>query len=276
MAYSCAVLGREVAPAAVVASRFHLVVRDRDAVCLPLLGGVGNRHGIRPTNAVANGFGGQHSSPGRAAVSRRAALGKFADELDFGSNFLQAVRATSPLTDPITTVQQDAIRRWAAANVATLLYDQTANASTSSPAQFGVGPEVQFTTSSGGSSLLGPTIAPGNPPVYIPQLQLNSGNSINGDIVAGTYGTNANFPAAANSKPDSTRDRRLPTERFLLAFVRLAFDIAKRHGISRADAPGGAGKFRRSRAGCELRRRLASLYFRTRDADGQDEPPSAV
>ena len=116
-------------------------------------------------------------------------------------NFLQAVGASSPLADPITPAQQDAIRRWAAANVATLLYNQVANSTASDPAQYGVGPEVQFTASSGGSSLIGPTIAPGDPPVYVPQLQLNSGNAINGDMVAGTYGTNASFPAQQTTSP---------------------------------------------------------------------------
>src|SRR5271155_4652603 len=37
-------------------------------------------------------------------------------------SFLQSDGATGGLTDPITSAQQDAIRRWAAANVSTLLF----------------------------------------------------------------------------------------------------------------------------------------------------------
>ena len=107
--------------------------------------------------------------------------------------FLQAVGATGGLTDPITPPQQDAIRRWAAANVSTLLYNQPANPNDPDPAQYGVGPEVQMTASSAGNSF-GPVIASGNPPVYQPQLQTNPGNGIEGDIVAGTYGDNSGFP----------------------------------------------------------------------------------
>ena len=43
------------------------------------------------------------------------------------SEFSPGRRGRRGMSDPITPQQQDAIRRWAAANVSTLLYNQPAN-----------------------------------------------------------------------------------------------------------------------------------------------------
>jgi hypothetical protein len=104
-------------------------------------------------------------------------------------SFLQAVGANSEasLVDPINATQQDAIRRWAAANMISLMTTSEAS-DTADPANYGFGPEVQFTPTTAGGGLAGPLVAPRQPPVYQPQLQTNSGNAANGDIVSGFYG----------------------------------------------------------------------------------------
>jgi len=104
-------------------------------------------------------------------------------------SFLQAIGANSAsgLVDPIDATQQDAIRRWAAANMISLMTASNAD-DTADPANYGFGPQVQFTATTAGGGLAGPLVAPGQPPVYQPQLQTNSGNATNGDIVSGSYG----------------------------------------------------------------------------------------
>jgi hypothetical protein len=123
-------------------------------------------------------------------------------------NFLQlvGVNSAASLVDPINPTQQDSIRRWAAANVVSLLMP-SANSTAADPAIYGVGPELQFTATTSGGAAAGPLLTPGQPPVYQPQLQYNSGNAKGGDIVAGTYGPDQ----SAVEQSDYTRNDYSPT-----------------------------------------------------------------
>ncbi len=56
------------------------------------------------------------------------------------------------------------------------------------PINLGFGPEMKTAATSAGGGLAGPTISPGVPPVYLPQLQTNNGNATSGDVVSGNYG----------------------------------------------------------------------------------------
>jgi hypothetical protein len=101
--------------------------------------------------------------------------------------FWQAIGATSNSGGEFTVAQQDAIRRWAAASMISLMTTSNAD-DTADSANYGFGPQVQFTATAAGGGLAGPLVAPGQPPVYQPQLQTNSGNATNGDMVSGYYG----------------------------------------------------------------------------------------
>jgi hypothetical protein len=102
------------------------------------------------------------------------------------------VEAVNPPPNPsptgsITLAQADAIRRWAATDAVSLMMSSKTE-DTADPVNYGFGPEVQFTPTTAGGGLAGPTVAPAQTPVYQPQLQTNAGNATSGDIVSGFYG----------------------------------------------------------------------------------------
>lgn len=106
------------------------------------------------------------------------------------SSFQQTVGISNPadMVGTITsTAQQDAIRRWAATNIVSQMMATTASDS-ADPVNYGFGPELQTTPTNAGGGFAGPLVAPAATPVYQPQLQTNSGNATNGDVVSGYYG----------------------------------------------------------------------------------------
>jgi hypothetical protein len=114
--------------------------------------------------------------------------------------------------DPITSQQRDAIRRWAASQSVAQLFPANPSPNPDpDPANYGAGPVVDFTPAVGPSYLTaGRTITIPNPPVYqparadgTPGLELNvATNDPSGDLVAGTYELNPNYPAASGGSAD--------------------------------------------------------------------------
>jgi len=120
-------------------------------------------------------------------------------------------------TDPITPQQRDAVRRWAASQSVGQLFDDNLNAGDDGPGTgdpggiYGAGPVVQIQSNSNGSGL--PTsqliLAP-TTPVYkpvrsdgTPGVELNAAANVqSGDLVAGSYGPNASYPAASGGSAD--------------------------------------------------------------------------
>lgn len=104
-------------------------------------------------------------------------------------SYLNPSNLTGPIDDP-SQKTQDTIRRLAAAHIVSLMMPSV-NSTDPDPATYGAGPELQLTPTTAGGGLAGPLVAPGQPPVYQPQLQTNSGNATEGDVVSGMYGPDA-------------------------------------------------------------------------------------
>lgn len=112
-------------------------------------------------------------------------------------------------SDPQWKSWIDAARRWAASQeVGQLFTDQADSGGT---VYYGAGPVVDFSASVGPAYLTADrTMTIPSPPVYqpvrsdgTPGLELNvTTNDPNGDLVAGTYELNPNYPPASDGSPD--------------------------------------------------------------------------
>lgn len=121
------------------------------------------------------------------------------------------------LTDPVWVAWRDNVRRWMARNQASLVYANQLSPGNDNPFQpsIGAGPIYAFNGGLGDSNafemVTKPT--PPMPSVYQPILQLNlvnrgMGNVQQGDMVAGTFGNNPNYPINDASEENSSYDRR--------------------------------------------------------------------
>jgi hypothetical protein len=75
---------------------------------------------------------------------------------------------------------------------------------------YGAGPVVNFGEGIGPATLAASQLmTPGDPPVYQPgSLELNSENSQQGDMVSGTYSTNASYDPTESADEDASYNRR--------------------------------------------------------------------
>ena len=98
----------------------------------------------------------------------------------------------------------NAARRFTAGQIVADTFDDDLNPSDGDPMQFGAGPIIDFSGNVGDSSLAaGQLITVPSPAVYKPNLQANTSNVADGDLVAGTYGWNQ---AYQNANPTATQD----------------------------------------------------------------------
>ena len=129
------------------------------------------------------------------------------------SDFQAQVGVGANPTDPITPQQRDAIRRWAASQSVAQLFPPNPNPNPDpDPANYGAGPVVDFSPAVGPAYLTADrTMTIPATPVYqpvrsdgTPGLELNvATDDPNGDLVAGTYELNPNYPAASDGSADS-------------------------------------------------------------------------